>query len=45
MRRLRKGDPPVVARIEEDQVLLDPRTVLPEEEERLLRGVRAALAG
>jgi L-seryl-tRNA(Ser) seleniumtransferase len=43
MRRLRHGDPPVVARIEEDRVLLDPRTVLPEEDEALLRGVKAAL--
>ena len=44
MERLRRGDPPVVARIEEDRVLLDPRTVLPEEDEALLLGVRAALA-
>ena len=42
--RLRQGDPPVVARIEEDRVLLDPRTVLPEEDEALLLGVRAALS-
>lgn len=41
--QLRDGEPPVVARIEEDRVLLDPRTVSPEEEEALLRGVRAAL--
>jgi L-seryl-tRNA(Ser) seleniumtransferase len=33
----------VVARIEEDRVLLDPRTVLPEEDEALLRGVKTAL--
>ena len=44
MERLRQGDPPVVARIEDDRVLLDPRTVLPEEDEALLLGVRAALA-
>ena len=43
MERLRQGNPPVVARIEEDRVLLDPRTVLPEEDEALLLGVRAAL--
>jgi L-seryl-tRNA(Ser) seleniumtransferase len=43
MRRLRHSDPPVVARIEEDRVLLDPRTVLPDEDEALLRGVKAAL--
>ena len=44
MERLRQGNPPVVARIDEDRVLLDPRTVLPEEDEALLLGVRAALA-
>ncbi len=42
-RRLRLGDPPVVARVHEDRVLLDPRTVAPEEEQRLLDAVRAAL--
>jgi L-seryl-tRNA(Ser) seleniumtransferase len=44
-RRLRSGDPPVVARIENDQVYLDPRTVLPEEEGRLLRALHLALTG
>jgi L-seryl-tRNA(Ser) seleniumtransferase len=44
MERLRQEDTPVIARIEEDRVLLDPRTVLPEEDEVLLQGVRAALA-
>ncbi len=34
---LRNSDPPLVARIEDDQVLLDPRTVLPNQEERLIR--------
>ncbi|HID86659.1 MAG TPA: L-seryl-tRNA(Sec) selenium transferase, partial [Anaerolineae bacterium] len=42
-RRLRLGEPPVVGRIERDQLLLDPRTVLPEQDEDLLRAVRAAL--
>jgi len=45
MRRLRQGSPPIIARIEDDRVLLDPRTVLPEEEEGLLRGLKAALGG
>lgn len=45
MRRLRQCDPPVIARVEADKVLLDPRTVLPEEDEPLLRGLRLALAG
>ena len=42
--RLRKGQPPIVGRIEDECVLLDPRTVLPEDEEALLRGVRQALS-
>lgn len=37
--RLRRQMPPVVARIEEDRVLLDLRTVLPEQEETLRRCV------
>jgi L-seryl-tRNA(Ser) seleniumtransferase len=44
MGRLRRADLPVVARIEENQVLLDPRSVLPEEDEPLLRAVHGALA-
>jgi L-seryl-tRNA(Ser) seleniumtransferase len=42
--RLRRGDPPVVARIEEGVVVLDPRTVAPGEDADLLAAVRAALA-
>ena len=34
-RRLRAADPPVVARIQDDRVVLDLRTVLPEEEDAL----------
>jgi L-seryl-tRNA(Ser) seleniumtransferase len=34
---LRAADPPVIARIEEGQLVLDPRTVLVEEERELLR--------
>ena len=43
MEKLRQADPPVVARVEGGRVLLDPRTVFPEEEESLLRAVREAL--
>jgi L-seryl-tRNA(Ser) seleniumtransferase len=43
-KRLRRGDPPVVGRIEEEKVLLDPRTVLAEEEDALLRVVKQALS-
>jgi L-seryl-tRNA(Ser) seleniumtransferase len=42
--RLRRGDPPVVGRIEEDRVVLDPRTVMPGEDDALLRAVRFAMA-
>ncbi len=38
--RLRQTDPPIIARIEENRVVLDPRTVLPSEEENLLAGIR-----
>ncbi|MFQ6019348.1 MAG: L-seryl-tRNA(Sec) selenium transferase [Dehalococcoidia bacterium] len=43
-RRLRTGDPPLVARIEKDTLLLDPRTVAPEEGRALVAAVRAALS-
>ena len=41
--RLRKGDPPVIARVKEEEVLLDLRTVAETEEKALLEGVRQAL--
>jgi L-seryl-tRNA(Ser) seleniumtransferase len=37
--------PPVVGRIENDRLVLDLRTVFPEQEEALAAGLRAALAG
>ena len=43
MRRLRESSTPVIARIEEDRVLLDPRTVLPEEDEQLLDALCSAV--
>lgn len=43
-RRLRLGEPGVVGRIEEDLFILDPRTVLPEQEGALLEAVERALA-
>ena len=43
-RRLREASPPVIARIEEDKVVLDPRTVLPEEEDPMLEAVKSALS-
>ena len=41
--RLREADTPVIARIEDDRVLLDPRTVLPTEEDALLASLKSAL--
>jgi L-seryl-tRNA(Ser) seleniumtransferase len=41
-RRLRNGDPPVVARIEDQRLLLDLRTVLPEEEPLLVKALLSA---
>jgi L-seryl-tRNA(Ser) seleniumtransferase len=41
--RLRQGEPPVIARIEQDRLLLDLRTVFPEEDEELAAAVSAAL--
>jgi len=40
---LRAGDPPIIARIADDHVVLDPRTILPGQEEMVARGIRAAL--
>ena len=43
MSRMRAQRPPIVARVENDRVVLDPRTVLPEEEGALLVGLQNAL--
>jgi len=43
-RRLRAGEPAVVARIEGDCLLLDPRTVRPGEDAALLKALKTALA-
>jgi len=41
--RLRAADPPIVARIEDDRLLLDPRTVLPEQDAVLVEVMRGTL--
>ena len=41
--RLREAELPVIARIDEDRVVIDPRTVLPNEEEALLESLKVAL--
>jgi L-seryl-tRNA(Ser) seleniumtransferase len=43
--RLRRGEPPVVARIAEGELLLDLRTVQPEEDAALLAALLAAPSG
>ena len=43
LRRLREHEPPVVGRIVEERVLLDPRTVLPDEDDVIVEAVIAAL--
>ncbi len=42
--RLRRFETPIIARIENDQVLLDPRTVLPDQETVLLANLTIALS-
>ena len=44
LRRLREHEPPVIGRIVEERVLLDPRTVLPDEDDVVIDAVLAALA-
>lgn len=42
---LRAADPPVIARIETERVVLDPRTVLPEQDGPLLAALNRLLTG
>jgi L-seryl-tRNA(Ser) seleniumtransferase len=43
--RLRAGQPPVIGRIEQDRVVLDPRTVLPGEDDAVVAAVRGVVGG
>ncbi len=43
LKLLRDSQPPIIGRIENDRVLLDPRTVFPEQEGVLLRNLRRIL--
>lgn len=41
---LRRNDPPLIARLQDDRVLLDPRTVLPGQDEALLSALKSVLS-
>jgi L-seryl-tRNA(Ser) seleniumtransferase len=41
--KLRQQNPPVISRLENDQILLDPRTVLPEQDQYLIRNIQFLL--
>jgi L-seryl-tRNA(Ser) seleniumtransferase len=41
--RLREVDPPIIARVEDDRVVFDPRTVLADQEDDLLTGIGLVL--
>ncbi len=43
LKKLRMQNPPIIARTEGDRVLIDPRTVLPEQEGALLVGLKNVL--
>jgi L-seryl-tRNA(Ser) seleniumtransferase len=45
LKKLRTQHPPIIARTENDRILLDPRTVLPDQEGALLVGLKNALRG
>jgi L-seryl-tRNA(Ser) seleniumtransferase len=42
--KLRRMDPPLIARIDKDRVVLDPRTVLPAQDPFLLSNLRSLLS-
>ena len=43
LKKLRTQNPPVIARVENDEVVFDPRTVLPEQEEKFLVALQNVL--
>ncbi len=43
LKKLRQANPPIIARIEDNQVLFDPRTVFPEQDDSLVAGLKAAI--
>jgi len=45
LERLRAATPPVIARIERDRVLLDPRTLLPDQMDTAVAALRSSIDG
>jgi L-seryl-tRNA(Ser) seleniumtransferase len=43
LERLRTYQPPIIARLEADKVIFDPRTIMPDQENYLLSAIRSAL--
>ena len=43
MEKLRRQNPPVISRLEDDRILFDPRTVLPEQDQLLVRIIQLLL--
>jgi L-seryl-tRNA(Ser) seleniumtransferase len=41
--RLRQAQPPIIARTQDERIVVDPRTVLAEQEEALIAGLKGAL--
>jgi L-seryl-tRNA(Ser) seleniumtransferase len=44
MARLRRANPPTIARVQEDRVVLDLRTVFPEQEEKVVAALASVAA-
>jgi L-seryl-tRNA(Ser) seleniumtransferase len=44
MAALREEHPPIIARVDEDKVVFDPRTVLPKQEGAFLVGLQNVLS-
>jgi len=42
--RLRKGNPPIIARIKEDSLILDARTIREVDLDGLVKGIKSALS-
>ncbi len=44
-RKLREAETPIIARVEHDQLILDPRTVLPDEDATVIAALRQLVGG